>query len=486
MSKPLIIALGGATKLDVERALARASFGDAVQLIRPDYTPQWFHRRLAASLQWVADTPEARLIVQMPPGHAKSEYCKMFAAWGMGVQHDIDVIVASYSPQVAERYTLYARGLLDGDEAPARNYQRIFPGARIGEQNTRKILGMVGQETSLLTCGVRTPVTSYRGEWLIIDDPFKNSSEAYSKTTRDTVWDEYNRTLSTRRKPGRGMRQVLVNTRWHLDDLAGRLLREQPGEWRVLSFPALKEGPPTAEDPREDGEALWPLVADREVLEKMRALDPEGFAALWQQKPIAGGGKIFRQSWIETWDVLPDCDGLWVQSWDCKHGSKKEESSWVAAGLWFFPLDREHAFLVDVVRGQWDTAETLLRFDAQQNDPLWGMASTRLIEAKGDGVALLSQRGEHYQGMTPVQPRGDKLIRARLVTPWWRSRNVFVRGGQPWTPAYIAEMIEFTGADGEVNDQVDMSTQALAWRWYDTRQDQREQEAFARMIGRYT
>lgn len=246
-----------------------------------------------------------RLIVQMPPRHGKSELIgRYFPAWFVGAFPDRRVMYTSYQSHQARSYGRFARNVL-------REWgKRCFGISVAGDSFAADGWNIAGREGGMITAGVGGPLTGKGADVLIVDDPIKNSQDASSERLRDKVWQWWESTALTRLEPNASV--IIVQTRWHPDDLAGRAQREMPGEnWRVLSLPAIAE----TNDPlgRSPGEALWParFTADYfETLQKNRSL--YWWNALYQQRPT-------RHEALE-WPDEYFSDDIWFDDWPSEKG----------------------------------------------------------------------------------------------------------------------------------------------------------------------
>lgn len=498
-----VAARGGSARAVSPRAAvvrARESFVAFVQLLNPTWGEMpWFHVKLAQALEdWWISPESTALALFLPPGHAKSTYCKLFCAWLIGRDAALRIAYTSYAMPLAAGHLAEIAELMRSTA-----YQEVFPAARVRPEQARSRaeksaranasqLDVIGQGGAILARGTRGSSTGLRIDLGVIDDPHKDADEARSAAHRERVWQWYTRVIGTRDRPGRPLKILLLQTRWHLDDLAGRALRIEPDQWRVLSWAAFKVGAPTEHDPREPGAALWPLLADEHKLSARRRRDPEGFAAQYQGDPIPPGGKLFKGDWLRTYEQLPDLTGAeFFQSWDLRNDGKVgKQSSWVAGLLLMRPKGTLDVYLVDVARGQWSTAETHQRLLAQQQQPFWSRARAKLIERKADGIGVLSLLGHVIAGMIPVTPTADKVTRARNVSPVVQAGNFYVPASGLYAPAwladFLAELLSFpSGAD---DDQVDALSQALDYLFgvqdTSTQDDAAQQRAFNAMIGK--
>jgi predicted phage terminase large subunit-like protein len=283
----------------------------------PEYEPAWFHHVIANAVEQMIHGPLRRLIVSMPPRHGKSELIsRRLPAYLLGLNPDESIIASSYSAALASRNNRDVQRIID-----SQLYANLFPDTKLNSQNTRTVAGsylrnsdlfeIVRHEGIYRSAGVGGGITGMGGKWIIIDDPVKNREEADSATYRQSTWDWYTSTMYTRQAPD--ARILLVMTRWHADDLAGRLIQlsqtnPAADQWDVINFPAIAGHNPGAFDQRQTGEALWPEVFPLSELQRMRSsIGDYQFSALYQQTPRAGGGTEWpdeyfpREMWFDEW-----------------------------------------------------------------------------------------------------------------------------------------------------------------------------------------
>lgn len=292
---------------------------------------------------------------------------------------------------------------------------------------------------------------------LIIDDPFKDRAEADSPTIREKVWDWYTSTLYTRLAPGGGI--ILIQTRWHTDDLAGRLLQAEASgdgdKWRVVNFPAIAE----ADEPhRKQGEALHPERYPLEQLLKIKAaIGTRDWEALYQQHPTPEGGTIFHEEWLKYWlpKDLPNFDQM-VLSWDMTF-KEGDASDFVVGQAW--GRKGGDFYLVDQMRGRWGFTDTMEQFKRLAEK--YPQATRKLVEDKANGPAVIDSLKHHISGIIPVEPDGSKVARAHAVTALFEAGNVYIPDPSlfPWVWEYITELTQFPSVAHD--DQVDATTQAL-------------------------
>lgn len=249
--------------------------------------PARHHRLMIDELEKVASGETDRLMLLMPPGHAKSMYAsRLFPAWWFQRLPRTTVIASSYGQDLADDFGRKVRDLV-GMNGPALGYS-------LSGENRATSRWATTNGCEYFGVGVNGPVTGRRADLVIIDDPVKGMAEALSETVRNSTWDWYQANIYTRSKPD--ARFVLIQTRWHEDDLGGRLLNAQDegaDKWRVLRLPALADA---NDDPlgRAVDEALWPEWEDVEKLSRKRAaIGPRVWGSLFQQNPKPDGAAFF-------------------------------------------------------------------------------------------------------------------------------------------------------------------------------------------------
>jgi hypothetical protein len=260
------------------------------------------HRLLLARLEQIAAGATDRLMVLMPPGSAKSTYASvLFPAWWFHRHPRSSVIAASHTADLAAHFCGQVRNLVS--EHPALGY-------KLSADSHAGFRFRTSERGEYYAAGVRGPITGRRADLVLIDDPIKSHAEADSAAHRDALHAWYRSELTTRLKPGG--RIVLIMTRWHQDDLGGRL--EGEDDWTILRLPALAEDC----DPlvRAPGEALWPEWENAAALERKRsAVGPRVWSALFQQSPRPDIGALFRVARIEIIETAP-AEIRSVRAWD--------------------------------------------------------------------------------------------------------------------------------------------------------------------------
>ncbi len=298
------------------------------------------------------------LIVSMPPRHAKSlTVSRLLPAWHLGRAPDQRVILASYAAGLAYKHSRLIRNTM---RSPI--YQRWSDGVRPADMHEGSaavgswevVRDTVLTGGGLDAVGVGGGITGKGGNLIIVDDPVKSRQEAESEHQRDRVWDWFLNDLWTRREPGAAV--VVVMTRWHVDDLVGRLLREMPGVWTNLRLPALAE----ADDPlgREPGDALWEARFPRAALEEIReTIGAYAFAGLYQQNPVPVEGGFFDVEKLRVIASPSENDPVVARArfWDLAMSDRPNAD--YSAGVLMGRTLRNCLIILDVIRVQRRTTD---------------------------------------------------------------------------------------------------------------------------------
>lgn len=449
---------------EARRELARRTMGDFVLYVDDNYRMNWHHRLLCDYLDKLACKEIRRLMVFMPPRHGKSELVsRKFPAYLLGRNPDTSIISCSYSADLASRMNRDVQRLIDSER-----YLELFPGTQLSNQHTRRfyetrytrnnnMFEVVDKKGTYRSSGVGGGITGMGGEYIIIDDPVKNREDADSATMREKVYDWYTSTLYTRLEKDGCI--LLTLTRWHEDDLAGKLLKaaqEGADQWTILELPAVCEYPPKPYDVRQEGEALWKWKYDEEALEKMKVtVGSRDWAALYQQHPTPGEGGTFKREWWNYYKVLPDGLYDFVQSWDCTF-KDAQSSDYVVGQVW--ARKGSSRYLLDQVRGRMSFTETLRAI--RSLSAKWSQAIRKLVEDKANGTAVIDVLRKEIPGLIPVEPEGGKIVRANAVTAVAEAGNIYLPDPSiaPWVHDFVEEHAVFP--NGANDDQVDAQTQA--------------------------
>ncbi len=302
---------------ELHRREAERSFPVYLDYIQPKYRRQWFHTLIARKCQELIEGTLGtnRLMIFVPPQHGKTEIVsRKLPSWALGKKPQYKIVGASYSADLAYQFSRSIQRTID-----SRKYRELFPntyisgsrsaaaaaaGGQLQERGYRRNIDFfetVGQGGFYKAVGVLGGLTGTPIDIGIIDDPVKDALEANSPTYRDRIWEWYVNVFAPRLH--NESKQCLIQTRWHEDDLAGRLIEQEGDKWEIITIPAIREDYDLAEDPREIGEALWEEVHSLERLKEQEERSPRTFAALYQQRPSVEGGNIVKRDWFG--DITP-------------------------------------------------------------------------------------------------------------------------------------------------------------------------------------
>lgn len=443
---------------------------DCEEFYPDNVVPAEHHKLLNNTLMKVEAGEIRRLMVFMPPGSAKSTYATVaFPPWFMGKKKGRQVISTSYGTDLATRFGRKCRHIVGSPE-----YRELFD-CGLMEGNRAAHEWATTNLSTYLSAGILAGITGNRADGVVIDDPIKGREEADSPTIREKVWQEYLSSIRTRLKPGAFI--VIIQTRWHADDLSGRILpadwsgesgwvTAKDGEkWYVLCLAAQceRDGDPLG---RQPGEWLWPEWFTPEHWEaEKRAQGSRNWAALYQQRPTLDDGGVWVLKWFKRYNAPPEGPDAFmiVQSWDT--GVKPQQindpsvcSTWLVTTQGYYKLHtwRKQVNFPDLKR----TAINLAI--------MW-RPDVILIEDKASGQSLIQELQQvpttETKGLIlsviPIEPEGDKLARAQGVAPLIESGRAWLPERAEWLPDYEAEVMAFPVAPHD--DQVDADSQALKW-----------------------
>ena len=442
------------------RILTRKRLLPFVERFNPDYNAGWVHkdicRRLEQFSRDVDEKKSPRLMLFMPPRHGKSTLASIaFPAWHLGRHPNHEFISCSYSGSLAMGFSRKVRSLLREPSYKTAFKTRLDPDSQSAEA------WLTTSGGGYVAAGVGGGITGKGAHVLVIDDPVKNREDAESANNREANWDWYTSTAYTRLAPGGGV--LVILTRWHDDDLAGKLLsaaQEGGDEWTVVKYPAIAE---EEEEFRGHGEALHPERYDVEALQRIqRAVGPRDWSALYQQNPVADDGDYFSRDMIQYFDPEDiDLDRMkFYCAWDLAIG-KKDRNDY-SVGMVVGIDEMEHIFVVDVVRGRFDgfeLVEQILDMYETWRPSIVGIEKGHIEMALGPFLEKrVRERGLYEAYFKDLKTgRRDKEARARAIQGRMQQGMVHFPKNEVFTGPLIAELLRFP--NGVHDDQVD----ALAW-----------------------
>ena len=463
---------------------ARESVASLYERIYPQYKLSDFHYEMAKPLDGFIKGTIKRLIINLPPGHAKSMFASQLApAAYVGHYPDGQFIGASYNTELAKKFGREVRNIVDSPD-----YHSVYPDTWLRKDSKSAGRWNTNRNGSYISAAVGKAVTGFRANRLGMDDPHRDfaAGNDVRQTERDWLWFL---SLYTRLMPGGGVAAIMQRMSNH--DQTARILKmaKDKGEnWVHVNFPAITDkktgkpirfdGTPSGLKELAAGKVLWPEFFTMDILlDYAKTLGPSQFNAMYQQIPDDLSGRIIREAWLRYWSARdsraegrverPKDFDVVIQSWDLRlKGDSKNDTrtSFVVGQVWGFK--GPWAFLLDQVRGQWGFDDSISAIQALSSR--WPEARLKLIENKANGPAAETQLRKKLSGLRLVDPLGgDKEARLRACEPEFAAGNVFFPPPEThdFVPGYTQRLLNFPA---EPNDEGDATSQALNWRYSKT------------------
>lgn len=453
------------------------SFGRWLKIASPGWPWHYAHlKAVRRALRRIERGESRRLMIFLHPRSFKSQMVTVrYPAYLLERDPMTRIMIASYNQTLAESFSHETR--------------RIVTERQVALDPKRQMvdhwLTLAGG--GLRAVGVGAGATGHGASVAIIDDPVKSAAEVRSAAYRERVWAWWQNDIVTRLEPhprtGVAPAVILVMTRWGEDDLAGRILTGEGGhEWDVLRVPALAETQAERDDynasigrlagepdplGREPGQAMNPERFDVAALaERQAEMGIVPFSALYQQRPTAAEGDMFRRDWFEVVERIPDGERALVRYWD-KAGSTTKSSAWTA-GVLMARVKTGGAtawYVVHVVMGKWEAAERerVILQTAASDFAAWGHDVEVMVEQEpGSGGKESAQntiRNLAGYRVSADRPTGDKALRAEPLAAQASIGRVKLVAGE-WNRDYLDILAAFPG--GAIKDPVDASSGAFA------------------------
>jgi predicted phage terminase large subunit-like protein len=436
----------------------QGGFGEWLEEVTPQWDWKPIHFRYSRwFLNKVTRGEITRLLNFWPVRHGKTEQNTIrYAAYRMELCPTMHILIVAHTQSLATKISRKIKKIVQ-ERIPIAKDKRSGP-----EWETEA-------GGSLRAVGVGGVGGGYGADLAILDDVIKHRTEANSPTYRDRMWDSFKDDIMTRLHPGAAVLGTF--TRWHEDDLAGRILESDDAHnWTVVRLPALAE----EEDPllgvgpdplgRKPGAALWPTQWSREYLLERQVAMGDSFEPVYQQNPTPPGGKMFKRHWFNTrWNELP-ANCKFVRYWD-KAGTKGGDGA-ATAGVLMARTPNTQFVICDVVWGRWeaDEREEVILATAKMDG---SMTKVWVEQEPGSGgkesaqntVKTLTSHGFRAES-EPVH--GDKTLRAEPMQGSAKVGNVILledSTDRPWIKKFLNELVTFP--QGKMKDQVDAASGAF-------------------------
>jgi len=388
----------------------------------------------------LADRNITRLMVFMPPRHGKSELIsKYFPAWYLGTHPDHRVILSSYEADFAATWGKHARDILT-------SHHETF-NVRVDDASAaRNRWDIQDHQGGMVTAGVGGPITGKGADILIIDDPVKNAEQANSPTYREKALDWYNSTAYTRLEPDGAV--ILIMTRWHEDDLAGKLLRHGNEDWTILKLPAINT----------NGKALWPERFGLKELKRIKKqIGSYWFSAMYQQHPQPSEGGLLKRDWLKTYTHKPSIGSFEIyQGWDVAI-SEKETSDYTVCCTVGRDRKLNHFYILDWYKERIDfpsQVKQVIEESRKYDVNLIGIEDVAYQRALPQQVLA-----EHVLPVKAVKRVSDKVTRLLKVSTLFENGLVFLPKNHEHYESFKDEYLHFP--HGRHDDMLDATELAL-------------------------
>jgi len=425
------------------RLAAQTGIAPFIEYRDAGYKPAKHHLLLIEKLEALERGEIERLMVCMPPGSAKSTYASVeFPAWFLGRNPKKSVIAASHTQELAERFGRRVRNIVGGEE-----FARVF-GVGVADDSSSAGRWDTTKGGEYFAAGVGGSITGRRADLGLIDDPVKSREDADSDRSRDKAWDWYVNDFLTRLKPG--AKQVVVMTRWHEDDLGGRILERERDRWTVIEI--AMEAMPGDPLGRAVGERLWPDWFTDDMVETAKR-DVRAWNALYQQQPAADDGDYFKRDWFSEYDELPKGLRLYGAS---DYGVTEGAGDYTEHGI--FGVDPSgNLYVVDWWRKQ-ASADVWIERKCDlilEHQPLCWFGEAGPIRRAVEPFMLrrMSERQAHCR-VEWLASISDKTTRARSFQALASMGKVFFPRHSTWKADVIGQLTRFPA--GKHDDSVDV------------------------------
>lgn len=406
------------------------------------FEPAKHHRLVIEKLEAVARGEIPRLAIFMPPGSAKSTYASvLFPPWLMANRPG-NVLAASHTTELAEKWGRRVRNLI--------TEHSLVLGVGLSADSQAAGRWSLSGGSEYYAAGVGTGIAGFRAKLGIIDDPIRSRQDADSELIRDRTWDWYINDFRTRLVPGAA--EIIIQTRWHEDDLAGRALNHS--SWETISLPAIAE----ENDPlgRTAGQPLWDddYGYGQQLIDLQKSTPARTWSALYQQRPAPEEGDYFKSEWLKPYTTAPDRDTMRIYGASDYAVTADGGDYTVHAVVGIDP--KGEMYLLDLWRKQAASDEWVEAFCdlVLKWKPLgWAEEQGQIRAGVGPYIDRRSRERRAYVVRDAFPTRGDKAVRAQSIRGRMGSLGLYVPDGASWYPALRSELLSFPA--GKHDDIVD-------------------------------
>lgn len=452
---------------------ARTSFYTFVKLLAnlmldgSDYRDGRHIEAIAATLEDAEAGGVTRLMMMLPPGSMKSVLLMLFAAWSLGRNPTWRIMWISHTGDKAQDCSRRVRDLIETPE-----YLEIFPAVKLRDDLRGVTEWKLVSGGSFLPKGAGQSIAGYRFTLGILDDPLSEQT-AKSDVDRERINSWYYPGFRSRKLPS--SRIILVNTRWHVNDLSGYLLDKatrntRVDQWEVISIPAILDAQAAQYLMLPEGGSYWPEFITLEDLQSTREGSTRSdWAALYLQSPVGEDGNIFVKDDFQDWDEddPPECVEV-IQTLDTAFSTKASADFSVIQtwGVFYikqtddegYVFDEPNVILLNSIKGRW--AYPQLRREAAAEYKRY--APDRIIvESKASGQSLIQDLRLNKIPVIPFQPERDKQARAHATTGIIERKRVWLPMTRKFAASLLQEALEFPR--GAHDDEVDAMVMALLY-----------------------